>query len=578
MTDGARPLFRAGPPRWEVAPEPDPVEARALAGALSLPVDLCRLLVGRGKTSPDAAMGFLRPLLEHLPDPGELTDLIPAVDRILSAVDAGETVFIHGDYDVDGVCAAALLTRWIRRLGGRVVPFAPHRLRDGYDLGATGVAAARAAGASLLVTVDCGIVAHEAVSEARRLGMDVVVTDHHAPGETLPPALAVVNPNRADDPSGRGDLCGAGVAYQLCRRMARERGVDPALLVEDLDLVALATVADLVPLTAENRVMVRFGLRALERTGKPGLRALLEVCGLSGSLDAGRLGFTLAPRINAVGRLGDAQEALRLLLTDDPDEARRLAREADELNARRQEEDQRTLDQAFGMLASDFDPEADYGVVLAGEGWHPGVIGIVASRVVERIHRPTVLVALSPEGGRGSARSIPGFHLHQALTRCAGHLRRYGGHAQAAGMDLDRAALPAFREAFNEAAREALTPELLLPRIRVDLEVDPAALTLELADRARYMGPHGVGNPRPVLLARGLVPQVPPRVVGRGHLKVALARGGTRLEAIGFGMAERFPPDSLQGRTLDVVFQLTVNEYMGRRTPQLRLLDLRPSP
>ncbi|HSG50392.1 MAG TPA: single-stranded-DNA-specific exonuclease RecJ [Longimicrobiales bacterium] len=577
MTAGPPGLFRAGPPRWEVAPEPDPQLAGSLSEALSLPLELCRLLVGRGQGSPEAARGFLRPLLDHLPEPSTLQDLPVAADRILAAVDAGETVFIHGDYDVDGTCAAALLTRWIRRLGGRAEAFVPHRLRDGYDLGVTGVQAARGAGASLLVTVDCGIVAHQAVAEAVGLGMDVIVTDHHTPGDTLPPALAVVNPNRPDDVSGRGDLCGAGVAFQLCRYMAAARGVDPQVVFADLDLVALATVADLVPLTEENRVLVRYGLRALERTAKPGLRALLEVCRLEGELDAGRVGFTLAPRINAVGRLGDAGDALRLLLTDAADEARTLARHADELNARRQEEDRRTLDEAFRALETDFDPGSDYGVVVAGEGWHPGVIGIVASRVVERIHRPTVLVALSGSGGRGSARSIPGFHLHQALTRCAGHLRRYGGHAQAAGMDLDRAALPAFREAFNEVAREGLTPELLRPRIRVDLEVEPGVLDLRLADLSRYLGPHGIGNPRPVLLARGLVPAGPPRVVGNGHLKVELERGGTRLAAIGFGMAERFPPDSLPGRSLDAVFHLTVNEYAGRRTPQLRLLDLRPA-
>lgn len=577
MTAGAPGLFRAGPPRWEVAPEPDPQNAGILSEALSLPLELCRLLVGRGYASPDAAKGFLRPLLDHLPDSAALRDLPAAAERILAAVDAGETVFVHGDYDVDGTCAAALLTRWIRRLGGRAEAFVPHRLRDGYDLGPTGVRAAVDAGASLLVTVDCGIVAHDAVAEAARLGLDVIVTDHHAPGETLPPALAVVNPNRPDDASGRGDLCGAGVAFQLCRYMAAARGVDMARVFPDLDLVALATVADLVPLTEENRVMVRYGLRALERTAKPGLRALLEVCGLQGELDAGRVGFTVAPRINAVGRLGDAGDALRLLLTDDPDEARALARHADELNGRRQEEDRRTLDEAFHALETEFDPASDYGVVVAGEGWHPGVIGIVASRVVERIHRPTVLVALSPEGGRGSARSIPGFHLHHALTRCADHLRRYGGHAQAAGMDLDRAALPAFREAFNQVAREVLTPDLLRPRIRVDLEVEPAALSLELADLARYLGPHGIGNPRPVLLVRGLVPVGLPRLVGNGHLKLELERGGARVAAIGFGMGERFPPESLPGRPLDAVFQLTVNEYAGRRTPQLRLLDLRPS-
>ncbi len=579
MTGTSPGPFRAGPPRWELAPEPDQGKARALSDSLGLPIDLCRLLVVRGQDVPASARTFLRPVLDHLPPPEGLKDLSRAGDRILTAVDRGETIFVHGDYDVDGTCAAALLTRWIRRLGGRASAFVPHRMRDGYDLGPGGLARAAEVGATLLVTVDCGIVAHGAVAEAARAGMDVVVTDHHAPGETLPPALAVVNPNRGDDESGRGDLCGAGVAFQLVRYLAEARGFGLEELLPDLDLVALATVADLVPLTRENRVLVRFGLRALERTEKSGLRALLEQCGLSGPLDSGRLGYTLAPRINAMGRLGDAGEALRLLLSEDPEEARRLAAWADALNAERQDEDRRTLEQALGQLDAGFDPDRDYGVVLAGEGWHPGVIGIVASRVVERIHRPVVLLALDGESGRGSARSVPGFHLHRALTHCSGHLRRFGGHAQAAGMDLDRAEIDAFRRRFNQEARTVLLqePELLQPRIRVDLEVAPDALTLELAEMSRYLGPHGVGNPRPVLVARGLRPAGPARVVGNGHLKMDLGRNGATVAAIGFGMAERLPPDALPPGPLDAAFQLTVNEFRGRRTPQMQLLDLRPS-
>lgn len=577
MTHPASGVYRAGPPRWEVAEAPAAHAARELSRSLSLPGDLCRILVARGHHTPEAARDFLRPRLEHLPPADTLKDLPAAGDRILRAIRDGETVLVHGDYDVDGICATALLTRWIRRLGGRVEPFVPHRIDDGYDLGPAGLARARAVGASLLVTVDCGIVAHEAVRTAVEQGADVIVTDHHAPGETLPGALAVVNPNRPDDDADRGDLCGAGVAFQLCRYMAEQRGLSLDDLVPDLDLVALATVADLVPLRGENRVLVRFGLRALERTDKPGLRALLEVCQLTGPVDAGRVGFTVAPRINAVGRLGDAMDALRLLLADDPEEARALARHADELNEARRREDTRTLDEALVQLGRDFDPDRDWGVVLAGQGWHPGVIGIVASRVVDRIHRPAVLVALGPEGGRGSARSIRGFHLHRGLTECGHLLRRFGGHAQAAGMDLDPARLPEFREAFNHLARRELDTSALQPRIRVELEVDPAGLTLEMAEYARYLGPHGMGNPRPVLAARGLELRGRPREVGKGHLKVTLARAGAAVEAIGFGLAERIPPGSLGPGPLDAAFQLTVNEYRGRRTPQMRLLDLRPS-
>jgi single-stranded-DNA-specific exonuclease len=546
----------------------------ALARDLDLPTDLCRILVARGYGDPQEARAFLRPRVERLPDPGTLQDLPRAVSRIQAAIEGGEQILVHGDYDVDGICAAALLTRWIRRLGGRAEAFVPHRLRDGYDLGQGGLDRAADCGASLLVTVDCGIVAHEAVEEARARGVDVIVTDHHAPGTTLPPALAVVNPNRADDPSGRGALCGAGVAFQLCRSLAEAKGFPLEVLLEDLDLVALATVADLVPLEGENRVLVRIGLRALERTRKPGLRALLEVCGLEGRPEAGRVGFTLAPRINAVGRMEDAGEALDLLLTDDPFEARRLAERADGVNRVRQDEDRRTLEEALAQLEETFDPERDWAVVLAGEGWHPGVIGIVASRVVERVHRPVVMVALDGEVGRGSARSIPGLHLRDALARCAKYLGRFGGHAAAAGMDVPRDSLDAFRTAFNDTVREVLDPERLRPRLRIDAECNPERLTLELADRLRHLGPHGIGNPRPVFLTRGLE-VVAAREVGQGHLKMRLRGVGGTLEAIGFSMVDRFPPVEWGEGYVDAVFQLTVNEYRGRRTPQLRLRDLR---
>ncbi len=576
MSPAAREVYRAGPPRWELAPAIDEAAAVALASALNLPVAMGRILVARGTVDPDQAKRLLRPLLEHLKAPSVLVDLDRAVDRIRFAINRGEIIFVHGDYDVDGVCAAALLTRWIRRLGGSVVPFVPHRLRDGYDLSLAGIERAVAAGAGLLVTVDCGIVAHDAVADAIAAGLDVIVTDHHTPGAELPAAHAVVNPNRSDDSSDSGILCGAAVAFKLCQGLAERAGIGFDELVADLDLVALATVADLVPLMDENRVLTRYGLRAIAQTTKVGLRALLDVCGLQGQTpDAGQLGFQLAPRINAVGRMGDANDALELLLTDDPAEARRLARHLDGLNTQRKEEDQRTLDAAFDQLATDFDPETDFGVVLAGEGWHPGVIGIVASRVVERIHRPVVMIAVDGAKARGSARSIPGFDLYQAIAANREHLGRFGGHKQAAGMDLSPASIPAFRDGFNQACRAELEGQELIPRFRGDLDLGPADATLELADLAEYLGPHGMGNPRPVFIARG-VTVTSAREVGKGHLKVELTDGAARCEGIGFGLVEHLAPAGLVGVRVDVLYRLNVNEYRGRRSPQMVLLDLRP--
>jgi single-stranded-DNA-specific exonuclease len=489
----------------------------------------------------------------------------------------GERILVHGDYDVDGICATALYTRWLNSLGAQVVPFTPHRLRDGYDFSEAGLAAARQAVARVIVTADCGTLAHEPVRRARDHGIDVIVTDHHTVGDALPEAYAVVNPRRPDCRYPEKGLCGTGVAYKVCELVGRALGAPRAGLDEYLDLVALATIADLVPLVGENRVLAVFGLRRLASSSIPGVRALLAVSDVAPTeVTAGKVGFVLAPRINAAGRIGDSADALRLLLTDDQEEAQRLAEALDRTNRARQEEDTRTLEEALELLAEEYDPAAHFGVVLASEGWHPGVIGIVASRVVEAIHRPTVLVALDGEGGRGSARSIPGLHLFEALSECAPFLRRFGGHRQAAGMDVSRDALPAFREAFNAAARARLGPDDLRPALRPDVEIELGAADADLAHWLSYLGPHGVGNPGPLFLARGVTLERP-KVVGDGHLKVGLSNGRSRLDAIGFGLAERHLRAESGTGPHDVLFRLELNEWQGVSRPQAKLVDLRRS-
>ena len=580
---GERIALPAVPPVWVLSAPPDPERVSALAAALDLPPTMCALLVGRGLSAADSAKAFLRPLLDHLHPPSLLADAPRAADRILAAVRAGESILVHGDYDVDGVCAAALLARWLRSIGARVTPFVPHRLTDGYDFGAAGLAAARAAGARLIVTADCGVLAHEWVARAAEEGIDVVVTDHHMPHAELPPAVAVVDPSRPDCSYPNKGLCGTGVAWKLCWLIAERGGHPTAALLDLLDLVAVATVADLVPLEGENRVLVRFGLRALARTTKPGLRALMRVTGLAETddptpIEAGRVGFVLAPRINAAGRMGAAARALDLLMTEDPDEADRLAHALEDENKVRQGEDRRTLEQALDQLAATYEPERDFGVVLAGEGWHPGVIGIAASRVVERIHRPVVLIALKDGRGRGSARSIPGFHLHDAIAACAEHLDRFGGHAQAAGMDVSAAALPLFREAFAAEARRRLQGRdlLLKPRLRIDMELPDHPVDLRLIELLQYCGPHGIGNPRPVFLLTGAEASAA-KEVGKGHLRLRLEKGRVRLDGIGFGLAERWAPATLSGRRVDVALQLQLDHWRGEKRLKARLMDLRLS-
>ncbi|HEX7120018.1 MAG TPA: single-stranded-DNA-specific exonuclease RecJ [Longimicrobiales bacterium] len=553
----------------------------ALHRSLRLPEAICELLASRGFGDEAAAKRFLRPRLDQLHDPFRLAGMDDAVARLETALRRGETILVHGDYDVDGICSATLYTRALRALGGRVEPFVPSRLSDGYDLGPAGIRRAREVGASLILTGDCGILAHAAVADAKAAGIDVIVTDHHTPGATLPPAVAVVNPNRPDCTYPDKGLAGAGVAFKVCRALYAARGEDPDALLYHLDLVALATVADLAPLVGENRAIVRYGLRVLGQTGKPGLRALIRRAGLAAGdgaeLTAGQVGHVLAPRINAVGRMSEASLGVELLLTESEAEADRIAQTLEEENRRRQAVDRKTLAEALELLERGYDPERDRAVVLAAEGWHPGVIGIVASRVVERIHRPTVLIALDPAGGpsRGSARSIRNFHLYEALDACGEHLERYGGHKAAAGLDILPARVEAFREAFNAVARERLSPDDLVAEVAVDLEIPLQAADERLYHLLRHFGPFGIGNPTPVFVARGVGVAGYPRVVGDGHLKLELAQDGARLGAIGFRMADRMSELDLARQPLDVAFQLQENRWNGRTELQAKLVDLR---
>lgn len=565
-------------PRTQVADDEAAVDA--LVRSLRLPEPLCRLLVRRGHSAVHAAKAFLRPRLNQLGDPLRLAGMAAAVDRLEQALDSRETILIHGDYDVDGMCAAALYTRVLHALGGRVQPFVPHRLRDGYDLGKGGIRAAVKADATLILTGDCGTGAHEAVAEAAAAGIDVVITDHHTPGRSLPAAAAVVNPKRSEADTPERALCGTGVAFKVCQALVAARGADPGELWYDLDLVALATIADLVPLTGENRVLARYGLRVLHRTGKPGLRALLRTTGLQDrtQITAGQVGHVLAPRLNAAGRIGDAHWGLQLLATRSERQAAALAKRLEALNDERRRIDRDTLAQALSLLEREYDPARDFGVVLAAAGWHPGVIGIVASRVVERIHRPAVLIALAAGGGpcRGSARSVRSFHLHEALRGCAEHLVRFGGHRAAAGLDIRPERIDAFREAFNAQARAALAPDDLADRVEVDLDLGLREARGTLFRYLRHFGPFGVGNPAPVFAAHRVRLARTPRAVGDGHVKLDLAQDGVRLRAIGFRMADRVQADMRQG-AIDIAFQLQEDRWNGRTRREARLVDVRPA-
>lgn len=545
----------------------------ALAADLSLPPEICTLLLRRGHGERDAARRFLRPRLEQLHPPDVLLDLGVAVERLAQAIDAGETVLVHGDYDVDGMCSTTLMTRVLRGLGGHVVPFIPQRLKDGYDLTDAGVRAAVDAGARVVLTCDCGTSAREPVAALTALGIDVIISDHHLPGGPLPECLAVLNPRRPGCEYPDKDLAAVGVAFKLALALTRRMGGSENSVYRLLDLVALATVADIAPLRGENRVLVRYGLKLLGETTNVGLRALIRSSGLEGKpLTAGRVGFILAPRLNAVGRLGHALRGVELLLCEDEHQANAIARELEEFNRHRQEMDRRTLDEAREMV-SRLPLDETYGIVLASDRWHAGVIGIVASRLVEDTGRPTVLVAIQDGVGKGSGRSIPAFDLHGGLGECRDLLLRFGGHRAAAGVTVDPGALPAFAERFNTIARQRLAADDLVREFRVDLELPIEDASADLETLLRHFEPFGIGNAAPLFVSRAVRLLGRPRVLGHDGLKLRLQAGSGELEALGWGMGS-LAPELADGALVDVAYRLERDEFRGQQRLQARLVDI----
>jgi single-stranded-DNA-specific exonuclease len=577
-----RPLRPAA--RWEGVPAaPDGVAERLAdalrpngerAGQAAVPLAICKLLAARGVHDVEAAKRFLRPALEQLESPEAVADLPRAADRLAAAITNGEMILVHGDYDVDGICSTTLYTRALRALGARVTPFIPDRLKDGYDLGAAGVAAAKAVGAKVVLTCDCGTTALQPARDLKAAGVDLIVTDHHLPGPELPTVFALVNPRRAECESGDKDLAAVGVAYKLSLAVTRRLGGDEGVVHGMLDLVALATVADVAPLRGENRVFVRLGLKRMSETRNLGLRALIRAARLDGKpLTAGRIGFTLAPRLNALGRLRQALRGVELLLAEDEATANRIARECEELNEERQAMDRAILDEAMRRIDA-MDLESTWGIVLDSTQWHAGVIGIVASRVVERTARPAMMIAVQDGVGKGSGRSIAAFDLHHALLQCTDLLVKHGGHRAAAGLTIEPSRIPAFAERFNAVARASLTREDLVPRLRTDLE-----LSLDEADESferalRHLEPFGVGNPGPVMVARGVRLVGSPRKIGADGLKLGLETARGTLDGVGWGMAAR-AGELRAGARVDLAYRVDVNEYQGARTLQAVVQDFR---
>ncbi len=557
--------------------------ARLVGGELQLDPVTARVLVARGYTTPEAAQNFLSDALTDLPDPFLMKGLPAAVERLMRAVLNQERVTLYGDYDVDGVTSTALLTTFLGQLGLVVQTYIPHRLGEGYGLNRPAIERLAAEGTKLLVTLDCGITSHAEVTRANELGLEVIVVDHHAVPETMPPALAVLNPLQPGCDYPTKWLCAGGVTFNLCiglRKLLRERGffagkTEPNLK-QHLDLVALATVADVVPLTGANRVLVRHGLKELTLARRPGVRALKSVAGVFEEVTASHVGFRLGPRINAAGRLDDASVGLQCLLAKDYESALPLARALDTANAERQQIERAMLDGAVEQAATAVERGAK-GLVLSSPDWHPGVVGIVASRVVERFHRPTILVGVHDGMGKGSARSIEGFHLYDAIKACSGELTRFGGHKAAAGLSIEPSKLPKFASDFEAIAAARLTEADLIPRLRVDAEVLPNELSEKTWASLNVLAPFGMGNPEPVLALRHQVTH--PRVLDNktpgepGHLKLGL-ESAPQFDVIGFRQAGLLP---LTEGPVDLAFKLSVDEYRGVRRVGLKLTGLRAS-
>jgi len=561
--------------RWLIPDGAQPDVVAALRGELGLPEVACRLLATRGHIAGDTAKRYLRPRLDHLED-GGLLDLGVAVERLRRAALNGEIVMIHGDYDVDGMASTTILVRTLESLGVRAVPFIPRRLTDGYDLTSAGVDAAKSASATLVVTCDCGTSAIAPVAALRAAGIDVIIADHHLPTGEMAAPNALLNPKRPGCPSRDKDLCAAGVVFKLALALVRAAGGNENLVFGMLDLVALATIADIAPLRGENRVLARYGLKLMNETPSTGIAALIRSAGLQGKpITAGRVGFVIAPRLNAVGRLGHALRGVELLLARDDHTANSIARELEEMNVRRQEIDQQTLVRARARVL-ELDLDSTFGIVLAEEGWHPGVIGIVASRMVEEFGRPAVLIGLDGVEGKGSGRSISRFDLHSGLTECADLLIRYGGHRSAAGVTIAAGRVAEFAARFNEVAKSHLTTDDLVPELRIDLEMPLSDANEQLESVFRHFEPCGMGNPSPVLMARRVSITGAPRTIGKDGLKVVLAQGEGSITAVGWGLAPR-RGELIEGAFYDVAFRLERDEYRGVSRLQARLIDFRPA-
>ncbi len=575
--------------RWRILPH-DSDRIAALCRGADVPAVVAQLLVCRGITQPDIARVFLDPKLSALREPETLPGCSQAAQIIHRAIAEKKRIVVYGDYDVDGMTGTAILYLCLKLLGADVGYYVPHRIDEGYGLNSDAIESLVAEKAQLLVTVDCGIASLAEAELAGRLGVELIITDHHEPGPQLPEAAAIVHPSLPGGDYPFGGLSGSGVAlklaWALCQQASGAKRVSQRMkdfLVQAVGLASLGTVADVVPLVDENRVLVRHGLNSLAACPTLGIETLMRITKLDGKgqLDSEDIGFTLAPRLNAAGRLGQPQLAVELLITDKPDRAEELAQYIDGLNSSRQSLERSILRAAGKQAKEQFDPAGDSALVLADHGWHPGVIGIVAGRLAERYHRPVVMISwdnLGIKPGVGSARSVPGFNLHAALEACDEHLIKHGGHAAAAGLSIEEDKLDEFRAAFCEIASTEINEANRVAELTIDAESPLSAFTLQTVGQIDRLSPFGQSNPRPLLCTTDVTLAEPPRAIGGGHhLSLKLSQHGVTLRSVAFGGGEWADDLNALDGPIDIAFRPMINTFRGRRSVELQLVDWRPT-
>lgn len=568
---------------WQLL-KPSTELVNELAQELGISPILAGLLVNRKVTTPDEARSFIDTDLTRLHDPFLMTDMQKAVDRILRAIEAHEKITVFCDYDVDGVSSAAFLIHFFRDLGVTIDYYLPERMAEGYGLNEDAVRKIRQGGSALMITADCGITGNREVETANSIGLDVIVTDHHQVGaDGLPDSIAVLNPHRPDCEYPFRFLSGVGIVFKLATAVRSalhhqsgwEKNRLPNLK-NHLDLFTLGTIADVAPLTGENHILCSHGLEVMAKSAKPGIVALKAVAGVDGNIDARTVGFSLGPRLNAAGRLGKADAGLHLLTSTRLDEAMALARDIDEINTERKEIQKGTLEEAEYMIDREVDLENDRVIVLASDNFHAGVIGIVASRIVEKYFRPTVLIALADDAGKGSGRSIPKFNLFKAFSECSKHFIQFGGHAYAAGLHIEQKNIAPFRQAINAVGHRFLKEDDLIPDLRIDALLNLAEIDRNLFQSLHLLEPFGAENPLPVFMAREVRVQNL-RYMGKeeNHVRFRAIQGKGKIDAVGFGMAEALASIDPVTDLVDIAYEIHLNTWNGQNKVELRLVDVR---